>query len=128
MSQCEKTENKAEQNQSHAVARIEAYPASPHGCFSRNDRCNLVHADLQRGVTGREIWPPERIDDVDESEGKANARAKNHQNYCGQDPLPISCAHCPIPFRWQRFLCLLATLYLPDSTPHQLAHPQPRIL
>ena len=89
MSQCEKTENQAEQNQSHAVARIEAYPASPHGCFSRNDRRHLVHADLQRGVTGREIWPPERIDEVDDSKRKDNARTKNHENSCGQGPLPI---------------------------------------
>jgi len=88
MSQCEKTENQAEQNKSHAVAGIEAHPTSPHCRFFRNDRCNLAHADLQRGVTGREIWPPERIDEVDDSERKDNARTQNHENSCGQDALP----------------------------------------
>ena len=88
MSQCEKTENQAEQNKSHAVAGIEAYPTPPHGCFFRNDRCNLAHADLQCGVTGLEVWPPECIDEVDHSESKANARTKNHENLCGQDALP----------------------------------------
>jgi len=89
MSQCEKTEKQAEQNKSHAVAGIEANPTPPHCCFFRNDRCNLAHADLQRGVTGREIWPPERIDEVDDSERKDNARTKNHENFCGQDALHI---------------------------------------
>ena len=41
------------------------------------------------GVTGRELWPPERIDEVDDSERKDNARTKNHENFCGQDALPI---------------------------------------
>ena len=31
---------------------------------------NLAHADLQRGITGSEHWPPERIDEVDDSERK----------------------------------------------------------
>ena len=57
--------------------------------FFRNDRCNLAHADLQCGVTGREVWPPERIDEVDDSERKYNARTKNHENFCGQDVLLI---------------------------------------
>ena len=35
------------------------------------------------------IWPPERIDEVDHSERKDNARAKNHENFCGQDALRI---------------------------------------
>ena len=74
MSQCEKTENQAEQNKSHAVAGVEAQPTTPHGCFSRNDWRDLAHADLQRGVTRRELWPPERIDEVDDSERKDNAR------------------------------------------------------
>ena len=87
MGQCEITENQAEQNKSHAVAGIEAYPTSPHCCFFRNDWCNLAHADLQCGVTRREIWPPERIDEVDDSERKGNACTKNHENFCGQDTL-----------------------------------------
>ena len=91
MSQCEKTENQAEQNKPHAVAGIEAHPTPPHCCFVRNDRCNLAHADLQRGVTGREHWPPERIDEVDDSERKDNARTKKHENFCGQDAPPILC-------------------------------------
>ena len=49
----------------------------------------MAHADLQRGVTGRERWPPERIDEVDDSERKDNARTKNHENSCGQDALPF---------------------------------------
>jgi hypothetical protein len=89
MSQCEKTKNQAEQDKSHAVAGIETDPTPPHCCFFRNDRCNLAHADLQCGVTGREIWPPERIDEVDYSERKGNARTKNHENFCGQDTLPV---------------------------------------
>ena len=93
MSQCEITENQAEQNKSHAVAGIEAHPSPPHGCFFRNDRGNLAHADLQGGVSGRELRPPERIDEVDDSERKDNARAKNHENSCGQDPLPILRVH-----------------------------------
>src|ERR1700686_1956150 len=84
MGQCEKTENQAEQNKSHAVAGIEAYPTPPHCCFFRNDRCNLAHADLQCGVTRREIWPPERIDEMNDSERQHNARTKNHENFCGQ--------------------------------------------
>jgi hypothetical protein len=84
VSQREKTENK-----SHAVAGIEAHPAPPHCLFFRNDSCNLAHADLQCGVAGRELWPPERIDEVDDSERKDNARTKNHENFCGQDALPI---------------------------------------
>ena len=97
MSQCEKTENQAEQNKSQAVAGIEAHPTPPHCCFFRNDRCNLAHADLQCGVTRRELWPPERIDEVDDSERKVNARTKNHENFCGQDALPIllSCRAAP---------------------------------
>ena len=90
MSQCQITENQAEQNKSHAVAGIEAHPTPPHGCFFRNDRRNLVHADFERGVAGPELWPPERIDEVDDSERKDNARTKNHENFCGQDALPMS--------------------------------------
>ena len=93
MSKCEKTENQAEQHKSHAVAGIEAHPTPPHCCFFRNDRCNLAHADLQCRVTGCEHWPPERIDEVDDSERKDNARTKNHENSCGQDALPILWAH-----------------------------------
>jgi len=87
MSQCEKTENQAEQNKSHAVAGIEAHPTPPHCCFLRKDRCDLAHADLQCGVTGREHWAPERIDEVDDSEHKGNACTKNHENFRGQDAL-----------------------------------------
>jgi hypothetical protein len=88
MSQCEKTENQAEQNKSHAVADIEAHPTPPHCCFLRKDRCNLAHADLQCWVTRREQWSPERIEEVDDSEREANARTKSHENLCGQDALP----------------------------------------
>ena len=88
MSQREKTENQAEQNKSHAVAGIEAHPAPPHCCFFRDDRRNLAHADLQRGVTGHELRSPERIGEVDCSERKDDARTKNHENSCGQDALP----------------------------------------
>src|SRR5260370_6554765 len=90
MSQCQNTENQAEQNKSHAVAGIEAHPTLPHRRFFRDDRRNLAHADLQRGVTGRKLWPPERIDEVDDSERKDNARTKNHENSCDQDALPIN--------------------------------------
>ena len=89
MSQCEKTENQAEQKKSHAMAGIEAHPTPPHGCFVRKDRGNLAHADLQCGITGREHWAPERIDEVECSERKRNARTKNHENFCGQDARPI---------------------------------------
>jgi hypothetical protein len=89
VSQCELTENQAKQNQPHAVAGIEAHPTPPHRCFIREDRGNLAHADLQRGVTGREAWPPECINEVDDSERKDNARTKNHENSCGQDALLI---------------------------------------
>jgi len=89
VSQCEKTENQAEQNKSHAVAGIEAHPSPPHCCFFRNDRRSLAHADLQRGVTGRELWPQERIDEVDDSEREDDARTENHENFCCQDALPI---------------------------------------
>jgi hypothetical protein len=88
LSRCEKTENQAEQNKSHAVAGIESHPTPPHGCFFRNDRGNLAHADLQRGVTGRELWSPESIGEVGDSERKDNARANNHENSCGQCALP----------------------------------------
>jgi hypothetical protein len=88
MSQCEKTEDQAEQNKSHAVAGIEAHPTTPHSCFICNDRCNLAHADLQCWITRREQWPPERIEEVADSERKANARTKNHENLCDQDALP----------------------------------------
>jgi hypothetical protein len=87
MCQCEKAVNQAEQNESHAVAGIEAHPTPPHCCFFRNHRCNLAHADLQCGVTGPEAWPPECIDEVDDSERKVNARTENHENLCGQDAL-----------------------------------------
>jgi len=97
MSQCEKTKNQAEQNKSHAVAGIEAHPTPPHCCFLRNDRRNLAHADLQRGVTGGEVWAPERIDEVDDSERKGNACTKNHENFCGQDAL-LFCGALLIPF------------------------------
>ena len=86
--QSEKTEHQAEQNKSHAVAGIEAYPATPHRCFVCKDRCNLAHADLQCWVTRREQWPPERIDEVEDSERKGDARTKNHEKLCGQDALP----------------------------------------
>src|SRR5580704_16083133 len=89
MGQCEKTKNQAEQNKSHGVAGIEAHPTPPHCCFLRNDRCNLAHADLKCRVTRRELWPPERIDKVDDSEHKDNARTKNHENFCGQAALPV---------------------------------------
>ena len=102
MSQCEKTKNQAEQNESHTVARIEAHPTPPHGCFSGNDRCNLAHADLQCGVTGREVLPPEGIDEVDDSERKVNARTKNHENFCRQDALPFGGALL-IPFSFNDF-------------------------
>ena len=97
MGHSEKTENQAEQDKSHAVAGVEAYPTPPHGCFLRNDRCNLAHADLQCGVTGREVWAPERIDEVDDSERKGNACTKNHENFCSQDAL-LFCGALQIPF------------------------------
>ena len=87
MCQCEKTVNQAEQNKSHAVAGIEAHPTPPHCCFFRHHRCNLAHTDLQCGVTGPEVWPPECIDQVDDSEREVNARTENHENLCGQDAL-----------------------------------------
>ena len=96
MSQCEKTKNQTEQHKSHAVAGIEAHPTPPHCCFLRDDRCNLAHADLQGAVTGREHCAPERIDEVDDSEHKGNARTKNHENFCGQDAL-LFCGALLIP-------------------------------
>jgi hypothetical protein len=42
---------------------------------------------LQCGVTGREHWARECIDEVDDSEHKRNACTKNHENFCGQDAL-----------------------------------------
>jgi hypothetical protein len=89
VSQCKKTENQAEQNESHAMAGVETYPTPPHCRFFRNDRCNLAHADLQRGVAGRELCPLERIDEVDDSERKHNAGTKNHENSWDQDALPV---------------------------------------
>ena len=53
----------------------------------------LAHTDFERWVTGREAWAPERIDEVDDSERKDDARTKNHENSCGQDALPILWAH-----------------------------------
>src|SRR5262250_1801156 len=117
MSQCEKTENQAEQNKSHAVAGIEAHPTPPHCCFFRNDRCNLTHPDLQRWVTGREHWHPVRIDEVDDSERKDNARTKNHENFCGQDALPILWGHCCSLSAFARISLLLVTLPVLDSIP-----------
>ena len=99
VSQCEKTEDQAEQNKSHAVAGVEAYPTPPHCCFLCKDRCNLAHADLQCRVTGPELWPPERIDEVEDSERKGNARTKNHENFCGQKALPSLWAHIADPFQ-----------------------------
>src|SRR5262250_2684075 len=92
MSQGEKTKNQAKQNKPHAVASIEAHPTPPHCCFVRNDRCNLGHADLQCVVAGREHRAPERVDEMDDSESKGNARTKNHQNFGGQDAL-LLCAY-----------------------------------
>src|SRR5208282_5881268 len=65
------------------------HPSPPHCCFFRNDRRSLAHADLQRGVTGRELRPQERIDEVDDSEREDDARTENHENFCCQDALPI---------------------------------------
>src|SRR5215472_1759070 len=117
MSQCEKTKNQTEQNKSHAVAGIEAHPTPPHCCFFRNDRCNLAHADLECGVTGRELWAPERIDQVDYSERKGNARTKKHENFCGQNALPVLWAHCRSLSALQRSLDLLLTPHIPNSMP-----------
>ena len=84
----EKTENQAEQNLSQAVAGIKPHPTAPYCRFVRYDRGNLAHADLQRGVTRCEIWPPERIDEVDDSERKDNARTYHHENSCGHPKPP----------------------------------------
>jgi len=97
MSQCEKTENQAEQNKSHAVAGIEAHPTPPHCCFFRNDRCNLAHADLQRGVTRCELRPPKRINEVSDADCKDNARTKDHKNFCDQDTPPFWWAYSAVP-------------------------------
>ena len=118
MSQCEKTENQAEQNKSHAVAGIEAHPTPPHCCFLRNDRCNLAHADLECGVTGRELWAPERIDEVDYSERKGNARTKNHENFCGQDAL-LFCGALLIPFSFATISLLARDAPQSSSMPQQ---------
>src|ERR1700728_2135148 len=89
VSQCEKSEDQAEQNKTHAVAGIEAHPTTPHGRLVRNDRRNLAHADLQCGITRRELWPTKRIGEVNCSEHKDNARTKNHEDSCGHDAPPI---------------------------------------
>ena len=135
MSQCEKTEKQAEQNKSHAVAGIEAHPTPPHCCFVRNDGCNLAHTDLQCGVAGRELWPPERVDEVDDSERKHNTRTKNHENFCGQDALPILVDALLIPLSFAtisllardapQILCriILLTKYKPGTRPGALRSP-----
>jgi hypothetical protein len=87
VNQCEITENQAEQNKSHAMAGVEAYPSPPHCCFFCNDRCNLAHADFERGVTECELCPPERIGEVDDPQRKDNARTQNHENSGSQDAL-----------------------------------------
>ena len=118
MTQCEKTEDQAEQNKSHAVASIEAHPTPPHCRFFRNDRRNLAHADLQRGITWRELWPPERIDEVDDSESKDNARTKNHENFCGQDALP-GCGRIADPLQPCNDLSVFVVMpNILDSMPH----------
>jgi len=98
VSKGKKTENQAEQNQSHAVAGIEAHPSPPHRRFLRNDGRNLAHADFKRRVPGREVWPPERINEVDDSERKDNARTYSHENSCGQDALPTLCHYSKLAF------------------------------
>ena len=109
--------------------RVSCHPAAAfvasggdqeHCCFFRNDRCNLTHPDLHRWVTGREHRSPERIDEVDDSERKDNARTKNHENFCGQDALPILWGPLLIPFSFARISLLLVTLRILDSNPHLL--------
>ena len=58
---------------------------------------------------GCELWAPELIDEVDDSESKDNARTKNHENFCGQDALPVLWAHCRSLSALQRSLHLLVT-------------------
>ena len=41
------------------------------------------------GSRGVSFGPQNRIDEVDDSERKVNARTKNHENFCGQDALPV---------------------------------------
>jgi len=89
VSQGEKTENQAKQNKSHAVAGIEAHPTPPHCCFFRYDRCNLAHADLQRGVPWCELRPPKRINEVSDADCKDNARTNDHKSFCDQDTPPF---------------------------------------
>ena len=111
MTQCEKTENQAEQNKSHAVARIEAHPTPPHSRFVRNDRCNLAHADLQRGITWREVWAPERIEEMDDSRAKVMLALRTMRTFAATMPSLIVGA-LPI-------LCSLATTSLPcRDAPH----------
>jgi hypothetical protein len=47
-----------------------------------------LNADLQGRVSGREFWSPERIDEMNDSKRKDNARTKNHEHFCGQEALP----------------------------------------
>ena len=100
MSHCEKTENQSEQNKSQAVADIEPHPTAPHCRFFRDDRLNLTHADLQLWVSGREHWSPKRIDEVNDSERKDNARTENHENFGSQDALPWFVRRLPDPFQF----------------------------
>ena len=70
------------------MGRIEADPTPPHGGLVRNHRGDLAHADFERVVAGSEICPPECVNEVDGSEHKDDARAEDHENFCGQNALP----------------------------------------
>jgi hypothetical protein len=74
------------------VGGVEAYPTFPHGCFVGYDGGNLAHADLQSGIAGREIFAPEGVDEVDDSERENNARTDNHENSCSHDGFILICA------------------------------------
>jgi len=116
MSQREKTKDQAKQNKPHAVAGIEAHPTPPHCCFIRDDRCNLSHADLQCVVAGREHRAPERVDEMEHSESKGNARTKNHQNFGGQDAYHT----------WAKIVHVLARTFLVFATNQELIARGPR--
>jgi len=86
----QKAEYQPEENQTDAMAGIEAHPTPPHGRFPRDDGGNLAHAELQHGIAGGELWSPEGVDEVDESEGQYDAGTEKHENSCGQVALPFN--------------------------------------
>src|SRR5262249_23526501 len=107
-----------EKDKAVTVGGVETDPGFPHRRLAGNDRWDLGHSHLQGGITGRQFFTRERIDEMENTQGQDYPRTYDHEDagkHCGT----FQCNRTP---PTSRYLVSISTRRLKTDRPYP-SHP-----